>query len=63
MESYSSLATGCCGAEQFRKEMEYAVCSGRHDICNTVSANLFHQFLLTDPDMELHCGFWPVTTN
>ena len=63
MESSSSLATGCCSTEQFRKEMECAICSGRHYICNTVSANIFYQFLLADPDMELHCVFWPVTTN
>lgn len=47
MESSCSLETGCYSAEQFRKEMEYAGCSGRHDICNRVSANMFIDFLHT----------------
>lgn len=35
MESFSSLAPRCCSAEQFRKEMEYAVCFESDYICNS----------------------------
>lgn len=66
MESSSSLATGCCSAEHFRKEMEYAVSSGIHDICNREFANMFIDFCFQTvivPAMELHCVFWPVTIN
>lgn len=46
MESSISLATGSCSAEHFRKEVEYAGCSGSADICNRVSANIFIVFYI-----------------